>query len=112
MPMVAAKKRSQGSDDGDHHQRHRRALEDHGERATMYTPAVTMVAAWIKRRPEWDLPWRPAARHKEESAPTCRQAPTISSKPMAVSRPAPAVSTGMRGSPAWQRRVKFSVRSA
>ncbi len=31
------------------------------QRATMYTPAVTIVAAWINALTESDLPWRPGA---------------------------------------------------
>ncbi len=62
------------------------------ERATIYTPAVTIVAAWIKAETGVGPSIASGSQTYSGICADLPAAPTISRSPIAVSTPAPAVS--------------------
>ncbi len=66
------------------------------ERATMYTPAVTIVAAWISAETGVGPSMASGSQTYRGICADLPAAPTIKSSPIAVSVPAPAVSAGNR----------------
>jgi len=64
------------------------------ERETMYTPAVTMVAAWIKAETGVGPSIASGSQMYKGICADFPHAPTIRRIPIAVSSPAPEVSAG------------------
>src|ERR1035438_9899179 len=64
------------------------------DRATIYTPAVTMVAAWINAETGVGPSMASGSQTYRGICADLPAAPTISSRPIAVSVPTPAVSVG------------------